>query len=84
MGIITWIIFGGIAGWLATKLTGTDAKYGIFANIVIGIIGAFIGGLIAGLLGGSGVTDFNIVSFIVAVAGASLLLMVVNSVGSHA
>ncbi len=44
MGIIGWIILGGLAGWIASKITGNDARMGAGMNIIVGIIGAFIGG----------------------------------------
>jgi len=45
MGIILWLIVGGVIGWLASIIMRTDAQQGIFLNVVVGIIGAFIGGL---------------------------------------
>jgi uncharacterized membrane protein YeaQ/YmgE (transglycosylase-associated protein family) len=75
MNIIVWIIFGGLAGWIASLLAGTDEDQGIFANIAVGILGALIGGFIVERLGGEGVTGFNLSSFIVAVFGAILLLI---------
>lgn len=80
VGIIAWIIFGAIAGWLASLLTGRNERQGCFANIAIGIIGAFLGGLIFSLLGGHGVTGFNLYSMVVAVIGAVLLLAILNFV----
>jgi uncharacterized membrane protein YeaQ/YmgE (transglycosylase-associated protein family) len=74
MGIVAWIIFGALAGWIASMLAGTNAQMGLFANIFIGIIGAFVGGLLVSLLGGQGITGFNIWSLVVAVLGAVLLL----------
>ncbi len=78
MGILAWIIFGALAGWIASKLAGTDESMGALANIVVGVIGAFIGGYIMSSLGKTGVTGFNLRSFGVAVLGAVLLLIVVN------
>ena len=46
MSIIVWLIVGGIIGWLASLLAGTDERMGVFANIVVGIVGAFLGGLL--------------------------------------
>ncbi len=74
MNIIVWIIFGALAGWVASKLMSTDAEQGAIANIIVGIIGAFIGGFLMSLIGGSGVDGFNIRSFVVAVIGSVVLL----------
>jgi uncharacterized membrane protein YeaQ/YmgE (transglycosylase-associated protein family) len=85
MGIIAWIIFGALAGWLASKLAGTDDQMGCLSNIFIGIAGAFIGGVIYKLL-----TDekwnfrFNFPSFIVAVIGSVVLLALLRFVRSRA
>ena len=76
MGILVWIIFGAIAGWLAHLITGRGG--GLIVNIIVGIVGAFIGGFIMSLFGGTGVTGFNLASFIVAVLGAVVLLVVVG------
>lgn len=78
MGIISWIIFGAIAGWIASKITGNDEKMGAFSNIAVGIVGSFIGGLVMDLIGGKGVTGFNLRSFFVAVLGSVILLWIVN------
>jgi uncharacterized membrane protein YeaQ/YmgE (transglycosylase-associated protein family) len=75
MGIIAWIIFGALAGWVASILAGTRDQMGCLSNIFIGIAGAFIGGVIYKLL-----TDekwdfrFNAGSFILAVVGSIVLL----------
>lgn len=78
MGFIGWIIIGALAGWIASMLTKNDAKMGGFANIIIGIIGAFIGGFIFNFLGGAGVTGFNLWSLLVATVGAFVLLTIIN------
>lgn len=79
MGIIAWIIVGGLAGWIASKFTGNDARMGIGANILIGIGGAIIGGWVASLLDLAPVTGINIWSIIVAVVGAVILLAIINA-----
>lgn len=80
MGMIAWLILGALAGWLASKVTGNDARMGAGANIVVGIIGAFVGGFIANALGMQGVNAFNLYSILIATGGAIVLLMVVNAV----
>lgn len=76
MGILSWIIFGGLAGWIASKITGHDASMGILSNIIVGIIGALAGGFIMSLIGKTGVDGFNLTSFLVAVGGSVLLLAI--------
>ena len=78
MGILAWIVLGGIAGWIASMIAGNNGEQGVLGNIIVGIIGAFIGGFIFNLLGGEGITGFNVWSLLVAVAGATLLLFVVR------
>lgn len=75
MGILSWIIFGAIAGWIASKITGDDAAMGAGANILVGIIGSFIGGFLGTRIFNIGkVTGFNLQSFLIAVAGSVILL----------
>lgn len=76
MGIIGWIILGGLAGWVASMIAGNDAKQGVFGNIVVGIIGGLLGGFIVGLFGVDGVTGFNLWSFAVALLGAIVALWI--------
>lgn len=79
MGILTWVILGGIAGWISSMIVGSDASMGIVANIIVGIIGAFIGGFLFSLLGGDGdVTGFNLYSLLVAVVGSVVLLTILQ------
>ncbi len=78
MGILSWIIFGALAGWIASMITGRNDQMGCLSNIVVGIIGAALGGWIVSFFGGTGVTGFNIASFLVAVLGAVVLLAIFN------
>jgi uncharacterized membrane protein YeaQ/YmgE (transglycosylase-associated protein family) len=78
MSIIGWIVLGGLAGWLASVITGWNDRLGCIANIIVGIVGALIGGWLMSLLGGGGVTGFNLASFVVAVVGAVVLLVIVG------
>lgn len=72
--VITWIVVGGLAGWVASKIMKTDAEQGLIGNIVIGILGGLVGGFLVGMLGGEGFSGFNIWSFLVALLGAVVLL----------
>lgn len=80
MGIIAWLIFGGLVGWIASKIMGTDAQQGILLNIIVGIIGAFLGGFLWGMLTGDPepyqLTDIG--SWITAIVGACILLFLVS------
>ena len=67
MNILVWIIFGAIAGWLASIIMGRNAQMGAIANIIVGVIGAVIGGFIMTAFGSAGVNGFNLYSMIVAV-----------------
>lgn len=78
MSILGWIILGGIAGWIASIIMKRNSRMGAFANIVVGIIGAFIGGFLFNILGGIGITGFNFWSLVVATIGAVILLWIVN------
>ncbi len=78
MGILLWIIFGAIAGWIASMLTGNNARMGLIANIVVGLLGAFIGGWIASLLGIGTLMVFDFRSFLIAIGGSVVLLTIIN------
>ncbi|MBF6591305.1 MAG: GlsB/YeaQ/YmgE family stress response membrane protein [Ktedonobacterales bacterium] len=77
MGIIAWIIIGGIAGWLAS-LVVRGTGLGLLGDIIVGIVGGFLGGLILSALGGTGVNGFTIWSVVVAFVGAVVLLLIVR------
>ena len=78
MNWLVWIIFGALAGWIASIVMGKNKKMGAIANIVVGIIGAFVGGWIMSFFGAQGVTGFNLPSLLVAIGGAIVLLFVVG------
>lgn len=78
MGILLWIIFGALVGWVASLIMRTDDEMGAVSNIVVGIIGAFIGGALSSMLGGPEVTGFNLTSILVATLGAIILIFFVQ------
>ena len=75
MGIIAWIVFGLIAGWLAKMLMPGKDPGGCILTMVIGIIGAVLGGFIGTALGWGGIEGFDLRSFLLAVGGSILLLL---------
>ncbi len=80
MGLLSWIIFGALAGWVASMVVGTRKRQGCLTNIVVGIVGAFIGGMLVEFLTGDDFSfAFNLTSFIVAVLGALVLLALVSA-----
>jgi len=81
MGILAWIVLGGIAGWLASIVAGNNKEQGLIGNIFVGIVGAFIGGFVINLIGGKGITGFDLWSLLVAVGGAILLLLIIGRFG---
>ena len=74
MGIIGWITLGGLAGWIASMIAGTNQQQGMLGNIVVGIVGGVLGGFIVNLFGVDSVTGFKIWSLVVAVVGAVIAL----------
>jgi uncharacterized membrane protein YeaQ/YmgE (transglycosylase-associated protein family) len=79
LGILIWLLVGGIVGWLASIVVGTNARQGLLGNIVVGILGAFIGGLIFNR-GQMVAPEASVTSFLVALLGAVVLLVIVSLV----
>jgi uncharacterized membrane protein YeaQ/YmgE (transglycosylase-associated protein family) len=79
MGWIVTLIIGGIVGWLASIVMKTNAQMGLIANVVVGIVGSSLGFWIAGLLGLE--PSGGILRFVVAVAGAALLIFILGKLG---
>lgn len=76
MGIISWIIFGALAGWVASAVAG-GGRSGCLTNVIIGVLGAFIGGFLVEWLTGSAVYfSWSWRSFGVAVLGSVVLLLI--------
>jgi len=82
MGVISWIILGLIAGWLAGFFVNKPGT-GIFVNIALGVVGAVVGGILFSAATGTGVTGFNIWSIFVSVVGAIVVVWIYNAVAGR-
>ena len=79
MGLLAWIIFGALAGWIASMIAGTNRQQGCLTDIIVGVVGAFIGGwLMSTLTGRPNIIDFNLPSLLVAVLGSVVLLVILK------
>lgn len=78
--LVGWLIFlavGGLCGWVASILMGTDGQMGLIANIVVGIVGALLGAWLFGKLGwtfGGG----QLGGILSAILGAAVLLLILK------
>ena len=83
MGIIIWLVVGGVIGWLASMVMKTDKQQGILLNVIVGIVGSMLGGLLIAPLFGSGTInrgDFSIAGLLASFLGAVILLAIVNAI----
>ncbi|ATE74005.1 GlsB/YeaQ/YmgE family stress response membrane protein [Lysobacter capsici] len=82
LGIIIWLVVGGVIGWIASMIMRTDGQQGVFLNIIVGIVGAFLGGWLGGVLGiGAGTINsgsFSLGGLVLSLVGAVVLLAIVN------
>lgn len=81
MNFILWIVVGGLLGWIASMVMGTNRQQGVFLNVVVGIIGAVLGAwLISPLVGVPTInqSDFSFASLLVSLVGAIILLAIVR------
>lgn len=75
IGLIVWLVVGGICGWLASMVMRTDGQQGIILNVVVGIIGA----VIAGWIFGAGINQaITVMTFVYSLIGAIILLAIIN------
>ncbi len=79
MQVVVWLIAGGVVGWVAGRLM--KRRDGVLLDIVIGIVGSILGGWFIAPFVGAGTIDqgtFTLVSLLVSLAGAVILLAIVN------
>jgi uncharacterized membrane protein YeaQ/YmgE (transglycosylase-associated protein family) len=79
MSILAWIVLGLISGFIASKIVNKTGE-GLLLDIVLGIVGAVVGGWLFSLFGHGGVSGLNIYSFIVAIIGAIVVLLVYHAI----
>ena len=80
MGILVWLIVGGVVGWLASIIMRTDGQQGILLNVVVGIVGALLAGFVVSPMLGIGTINdgISLATFLVSLVGAIVLLAIVN------
>ena len=80
MGILVWLMVGGVCGWLASIIMRTDAQQGILLNVIVGIVGALLAGFIISPMVGVGTINegISVATFLVSLLGAVILLAIVN------
>lgn len=85
LSLIVWIVVGGIAGWIASKIVNTDAEMGLTSNIIVGMIGSLVGGTLVVLLTtgtldlfNTSFNNFNLGSIVVSVIGAVVFLAILK------
>ncbi len=80
MGILGWIILGLVAGAIAKALHRGREPGGVLGTLAVGVLGAMAGGLIASVVGIGGISSFfSVGTWIIAIAGAFLLLVIYNA-----
>ena len=79
MGLLSWIVVGAIAGWLAGKLVKGEG-FGCLGNIIVGVVGGLLGGFLASVLFNmpDAVNGFNLTSIVVAFLGAVIVVVVIR------
>ena len=80
MGILIWLVIGGVVGWLASIVMKRDGQQGILMNVIVGIVGALLAGFfISPMVGVGTINDgISVGSILVSLVGAIILLAIVN------
>jgi uncharacterized membrane protein YeaQ/YmgE (transglycosylase-associated protein family) len=83
-GIIVWILVGISAGWLASRITGTDGQRGALANVFIGVLAALVAGFTTrGVLAGLGYEDLDIAGMAGALFGTCAVVFGWHALSRH-
>ena len=82
MGILSWLLVGAVAGFIASKLVPGDEGYGVIGGLIAGIVGALLGGWLFALLTSKNdwLTGFDITTLLAAIVGAIIVVFVWNMV----
>lgn len=80
LGFIGWVIIGGLAGWIGSKIMKTDEQMGVLLNIVVGVIGGFVGGWLLSLFGVDVAGGGLWFSFFTCLIGAVIFLWILGAV----
>lgn len=81
MNIVIWLVVGGVIGWAASLLMGTDGRQGVILNVVVGIVGAALGGWLFGsAFSTSTINEGNlsIGGIVVSLLGAVILIAILK------
>ena len=79
MNLIMTLVVGGIVGWLASIVMKTNAQMGLIANVIVGIVGSSLGFWLAGVLGLAAYGSIAV--WLVAIAGAAILIVILKALG---
>jgi uncharacterized membrane protein YeaQ/YmgE (transglycosylase-associated protein family) len=79
MSILAWLVLGVVAGFIASKIVNKSGE-GLIRDLILGVIGAVVGGWIMETFGKAGVSGLNIYSFVVAILGAVVVLVVFHAI----
>ena len=82
MGVLSWIVLGLIAGWIAGKVTDQPAS-GCLSRIAVGIVGALVGGALARAAGYEGIDEFELRSILLAAVGAIVFLLLLGAISGR-
>lgn len=82
MSILLFLVVGGVAGWLASMIMGTNSSQGTLGDVILGVIGAVVGGVAVSFFGQAGYTGFNLYSLFVAVLGSVLIVWLGRMINS--
>ena len=79
MGLLSWIVVGLLAAWIAGMVTGQRAE-GCVTKIAVGVLGALIGGALARAAGYEGIDELSLRSVLIAALGSTVLLFTLGAI----